>query len=702
MNKFILLIPLAMVPFGVRCENHSYRTNAVYRIEAGPDWLPFFNDREIVAGSALDLTQLGCLDAPAGKHGWLKAVDGHFEFEDSPGIVRRFFGANICGEAPYPETPKEACAFADRLTRLGYNAIRIHHYDNAISRVRDGHLELVPEMIDRLDRFLAECFKRGIYVTTDLYVSRRTPVRDIGVDRDGDVRKTDFMTTDWGFRNWCEFARMFLLHRNPHTGRTYAEEPAMPFIALINEASFHGSNANKWLATGRLDDKWREWLTEERKRSPSCFPGYETNEVPRKGMAWWPQKREAAMMSAFYAWVEKDFDRRATRFLRDELGVKALLTGQNNGPVNAIVHQLRCETCDYVDAHHYVDHPAGFKCPLLIKNVNEALEPFPGYAQLAWDRDWTLPYVISEYDYCSPNTSRAQNGPMIGAMAALQGWSAMWRFDYAGERYTFSPALQVPWLFSAITDPLQLASDRATVFLFLRGDLEPLPTKLAIDYDDRALDKTQGRTWGCPRDGGDVAWRVQVGTSVGGRLPPDVASFEAVDYPTNRTVVFAAVKAGRSPITVDHSRGLFAFESPRCCGGSALRGKIEAGALTAELALAPAVVWAGSLDGQPLDRSRRILLNHLTDVQADGTEFADPTQTLMLNRGKRKRSVMRRGYAKVSLTRKLPDQCRVWALDTAGRRIEEVPCKLGEGGLEIVLDTLGDTCTRMLYEVIVP
>lgn len=152
------------------------------------------------------------------------------------------------------------------------------------------------------------------------------------------------------------------------------------------------------------------------------------------------------MMSAFYAWVERGFDLRARDFLRRELGVKALLTGQNNGPVNAIIHRLRTQTCDYVDVHHYVDHPASFSCPLPIKNVNEALEPFTGYAKLAWDRDWGFPYTVSEYDYCTPNTSRAINGPMIGAMAAQQGWSALWRFDYAGERLTFSRSLQVPWL----------------------------------------------------------------------------------------------------------------------------------------------------------------------------------------------------------------------------------------------------------------
>ena len=40
-----------------------------------------------------------------------------------------------------------------------------------------------PQSLDRLDYLLAACGKRGIYVTTDLYVSRPVGAEQVGMRR---------------------------------------------------------------------------------------------------------------------------------------------------------------------------------------------------------------------------------------------------------------------------------------------------------------------------------------------------------------------------------------------------------------------------------------------------------------------------------------------------------------------------------------
>lgn len=684
----------------------SIRTNAPYRITASADWIPFVYEKDIVPGSALDLSALGLVEAPAGRHGWLKAVGERFEFEGSPGVERRFFGANVCGDTSFPESQKDADALVDQLVRLGYNSVRIHHYDDACARVADGNVVLVPEAMAKLDRFLATCFRKGLYVTTDLFVSRRTKWREIGVDRDGFVNKIGLMTTPVGFANWCGFARAFLTHRNPYTGRTYAEEPGMPFIALINEASFHGSNGDRSLQDENLRALWRGWLAAERKRNPNAFPGYSPDKVPERGMSWWPEKPQAAMMSAFYASVERDFDRRATRFLREELGVKALLTGQNNGPVNAPIQALRQATCDYVDTHFYVDHPEflgkSWSLPLKFHNQDETEQPMNEVERFAWDRLWGKPYTVSEYDYCIPAFARALNGPMTGAMAARQGWAALWRFAYAHGRYAIEKRSQTPYLFDSALDALAQASDRAVTFLFLRGDIPCAGRPLAENYDAASLDTAQGRTWDRPRAGGDAAWRRKVGASVGGRAPAGAELLTAQDCTNAQCRALSEAGRDPSPAFVDRARGTFSFESPRSCGVYARHGCHAAGALTVDLELAPAVVMASSLDGAPLETSKRILLMHLTDVQGDTTTFADATCKVLLGIAGPKRALMRRGAAHVALKRTSKAPCTVWALGTDGRRLEKVPSKMQRGELVIEVDTVGERGARMHYEIECP
>ena len=56
-----------------------------YVIEAGKNWVPISEHRDILPGSALDFSKAGFTDAPAGKYGWIRNVDGHFEFEKLPG-----------------------------------------------------------------------------------------------------------------------------------------------------------------------------------------------------------------------------------------------------------------------------------------------------------------------------------------------------------------------------------------------------------------------------------------------------------------------------------------------------------------------------------------------------------------------------------------------------------------------------------------
>ena len=162
------------------------------RIAAGDDWVPMRPSAAVKPGSALDFSSICGIDAPAGKHGRVVVRNGHFEFADRPGVVQRFYGVNLCFGANYGQTKREADVFARRLARLGYNAVRLHHHDGMLAGGAKDGTKINPKSMAELDALVAALFENGIYVTTDLYVSRRVPYREGGIDKNGNFEMGEF------------------------------------------------------------------------------------------------------------------------------------------------------------------------------------------------------------------------------------------------------------------------------------------------------------------------------------------------------------------------------------------------------------------------------------------------------------------------------------------------------------------------------
>ena len=59
-------------------------------------------------------------------------------------------------------------------------------------------------------------------------------------------------------------------------------------------------------------------------------------------------------------------------------------------------------------------------------------------------------------------------------------------------------------------------------------------------------------------------------------------------------------------------------------------------------------LWASAVDGRPIATSRRLLVTHLTDVQANGNVYADSEKRVLLKWGSYP-PVVRNGRAKVEL-----------------------------------------------------
>ncbi|MCC6444390.1 MAG: hypothetical protein IT210_13175, partial [Armatimonadetes bacterium] len=113
-------------------EGMSIEYDSPLTLAAGKDWLPLNTRLEIIPGSALDFSKLFAWHAPAGRLGRIIGdTKGRLVFEKRPKEAARFYGFNLCFSAQYL-SHVQSDRLAARLRRLGYNAVRFHHYESEL------------------------------------------------------------------------------------------------------------------------------------------------------------------------------------------------------------------------------------------------------------------------------------------------------------------------------------------------------------------------------------------------------------------------------------------------------------------------------------------------------------------------------------------------------------------------------------------
>ena len=228
-------------------------------------WFPFPARGISAANGLVDLSQLN--DVPAGSRGFIRATGGHFV--DEAGRRVRFFGVDCTATACFP-THEVATRAAAHFRRLGINLVRFHFMDKGSAPIglliqkSDG---LDPAQLDRLDFFVAELAKNGIYSNVNLHVARRYP----GLEGAAAQRFEFGKMLDRFYPPFIEsqkvYARALLAHVNAYTGRAYTAEPAVLCVEMNNENTalpFWAGNLDDLPEpyAGELKRQWNVWLRE--------------------------------------------------------------------------------------------------------------------------------------------------------------------------------------------------------------------------------------------------------------------------------------------------------------------------------------------------------------------------------------------------------------------------------------------------------
>jgi hypothetical protein len=505
---------------------------------AGPDWFAFQPAKEVVEG-VIDVKDW--LDRPAGKHGGVRMVKDGFAFTD--GTPVKFWGVNLSYTASAPD--KETADFtAARFARYGVNAVRMHKFSYPTNQSGIGDpndsTRMDPKGLDRLDYFASKLKENGVYFgwshTYGFHVGPGDAKRLVAYD---EIAK-NLQGNTYAFINFAddvqdlmiEMVINLLKHKNPYTGKTYAEEPALCYVELQNEDDIFFYTSEKafnscptykkkflarfaaWLkdrygTQEKLAEAWEGALKPDEKLSdenvvPQLNPWFfgEDHLPNQKGGS----RRRLLDTAAFLHELQDHFYSRFVKAIRDA-GYEGPLCGSPWQAPSMVPHYYNLYSdyqVGFIDRHNYFEG----KGPDMFASM--LTRPGSGYFGSGLQQVRDRPFGLSEWIHVYPNVYAAEGPAIVAAYGmGLQGWDASYEFQsQAGHRVFGDVAGTFPWGVWEADVPTSLGQFPALARMIYRGDVKEgeviavrrvRPADLAegkFDFSDKVEQRGDVKTFG--------------------------------------------------------------------------------------------------------------------------------------------------------------------------------------------------------------
>jgi hypothetical protein len=625
------------------------------------------------------------LERPAGKHGRIVRQDDKLLYNGTP---IKLWGLNVCYSAcaPKKELADRRAAF---YARYGINAVRLHKYADgpgwAGIQSRDSFTQFDPEGLERMDYFVAKLKEAGIYVK----LSAHFGAQKLGpadrehvpfLDEFGRLKNNRVTTPHSAVHYSPELQSVQILqmtnlleHKNPYTGLTYAEDPAIAFVEIINEQSifFYTSMAPlKASATLRkqVGQRFCQWLRRKygshegleeawgRKALDSfAGEGFKTggehldkgNILPLGNPWYWDPKqldgsqafRKQRLLDTlrFLYELQCSFYQRYAKAVR-EAGYAGEIVSSNWQAGRAYSHFANLHS-DYlvgtIDRHNYFGGRAN--ASMLARAGSGMLSS--GMQQVA-DR----PFMLSEWIHVFPNEYGVEGPAILSAYGmGLQGWDVSYIFQNR-DKARFSRRLgrdrwdvtapQVLGIFPAVARHIHrgdvkeadvVAARYVHVPSLLEGKLG-FQDKVVQGYDEKELDSSK-----VPARALAVARCVVAFTEEHRETPV----FDITPYEKDGQLVSATGQLGwtESP---SGSGGFFTLDSPstKAVVGFAEGQRCELGSVTIEPQCRFGAIYVTAREkDETLTTAGEILIVALARARNTGMKFS-PAGDRMLAPGK--------------------------------------------------------------------
>jgi hypothetical protein len=395
----------------------------------------------------------------------------------------------------------------------------------------------------------------------------------------------------------------------------------------------------------------------------------------------------------------------STRDMMRRAGVRIPISGSNwqGAGFTTRVHMLDQANLDYIDRHGYWDHPQGqgdnrnhiatelfYNLPM-VRSVDGSRTPEEhGVANLiiakAWERVFSKPLNVSEWNTCLPNEYSLEGTGLMAAYGLLQGWRGNMQFAYS------SP----DWLgklsdgaFDLLNNPPQILQFPAAAIMWHRKDVREAGIVGEALYTPEDIFEFANDRVPVPRAAALVG-KVGYQFVEHERKPVahDIRRFWNPETHVARSETGELLwDAMRGVVTVDtpRSQAVIGFLSTQTHHTKVLklRTKTEFGAF-----------WVTALDG---DRSilvaRRLLITAVGPARNTGMEY-ERTGTVSPQTGLQfwhlktvgVAPVLMQGIAgHVSIQSDHAGHFRCWLLDVNGKRTRQIEVESGRGRIELNL-----------------
>ncbi len=447
---------------------------------AADTWFPVVMDDDAFSSqSIIDVSRL--VEAPAGKHGFLKRHGADLQFENASQPTK-FWAINAMPQSNW--SAQQMTQAAKWYRKHGLNLVRQHTVIDAVGLLdRSGKFD--PTRMDRYDRWFATLKEQGIYTTWSViyphhgrFLQQHDPIDPqlfAEIDRvdeqaDGNrqpIAVNDFINLDPSLQAvaWRYFEAL-LDHVNPYTGLAYKDDPALAMLEFQNESNVFFFTLNVLSDPGKmpiLSRRMRQAFFQfakdrygSQQKALLAWDGrsmdgddWDAGELRLMGAHHWGsdgpqyeyagQTRRAGDYIEFLTGIQREYYSRRQRQVREAgfRGATVATAWKSGGPGASMANLYADTAADVVDRHNYFGGGDGGHRIVEGKVNNDTHLDQPGHGLLSLGLFQVAdhPFAVSELAQMPPNPWKAEAVPLCAFYGiGLQGWDAIYSFSMSSHR----------------------------------------------------------------------------------------------------------------------------------------------------------------------------------------------------------------------------------------------------------------------------